>query len=138
MKLDSLEPAFKEIVLKVIEETEKATGLDWIVTSCRRTIKEQNDLYKQGRTTKGSIITNAKGGQSPHNFGLAVDCVPMKGTDCWWNAPEGFWETYGAIAESHGLMWGGHFKSILDRPHIEQKNWKETQKLWQEGKIEVQ
>ena len=38
-----------------------------------RTIKEQNDLYAIGRTTKGSKVTNAKGGSSFHNFGIAFD-----------------------------------------------------------------
>jgi len=136
-KLDTVEPTLKATVEAVLQEVQIATGLIWIVVSGRRTIKDQNALYQQGRTTAGSVVTNAKGGQSPHNFGLAVDCAPMKGSDVWWDAPEGYWETYGAIAESHGLKWGGHFKSIIDRPHIETLDWKDTQAKWKAGELEV-
>ena len=136
-KLDTLKPEFKTIILDVITQVSVATGLDWIPISCRRTIQEQNDLYAQGRTEAGSIVTKAKGGQSPHNFGLACDCAPIKSGSVWWNAPQGYWDTYGAIAKSHGLTWGGDFHSIQDNPHCEMPTWKEQQALWREGKIEV-
>ena len=40
-----------------------------------RTFAEQDALYAQGRTKPGAKVTNAKGGQSIHNYGLAVDIV---------------------------------------------------------------
>jgi peptidoglycan L-alanyl-D-glutamate endopeptidase CwlK len=40
-----------------------------------RTNKEQDALYEQGRTKPGKIVTFAKGGQSYHNYGLAIDIV---------------------------------------------------------------
>jgi hypothetical protein len=40
-----------------------------------RTFAEQDALYAQGRTRKGLRVTNAKGGQSYHNYGLAADCA---------------------------------------------------------------
>jgi len=138
MKLDTLEPEFRAIVEKVIEEVSAATGLEWRATSCRRTIAEQDKLYAQGRTTKGQIVTKAKGGQSPHNFGLAVDCCPLTvdKEDFWWAAPAGYWDVYGAIAKEHGLVWGGDWK-FLDLPHIETKDWKTTQAAWRRGEIQV-
>lgn len=136
-KLDSLDPSFREKVETTIAEVSTATGLTWVPVSCRRTIHEQNTLYAQGRTTGGSIVTRAKGGQSPHNFGLGCDCAPFKDGGIWWDAPQGYWDAYGAIAKSHGLVWGGDFKSITDLPHIEDPNWKEQQALWQAGKIDV-
>src|ERR1043165_556102 len=42
-------------------------------TQTLRTFEEQNALYAQGRTKPGQIVTNAKGGQSYHNYGLAID-----------------------------------------------------------------
>jgi peptidoglycan L-alanyl-D-glutamate endopeptidase CwlK len=139
MKLDSLDPDFRNIVEQVIAEVSAATGLEWIATSCTRTIAGQNKLYAQGRTAPGQIVTRAKGGQSPHNFRLAVDCAPMhpSGDDIWWNAPEGYWEAYGAIAKEHGLTWGGSFTTIVDRPHIESPSWKMVQALWRDGKVEI-
>jgi len=38
-----------------------------------RTGKEQSNLYAQGRTKPGTIVTNADEGESYHNYGLAVD-----------------------------------------------------------------
>lgn len=46
-----------------------------------RTFAEQDALYAQGRTKPGSIVTYAKGGQSYHNFGLAVDIVLIADLD---------------------------------------------------------
>lgn len=43
------------------------------VVSGSRTWKEQDALYAQGRTKPGPIVTRARGGQSNHNFGIAVD-----------------------------------------------------------------
>jgi peptidoglycan LD-endopeptidase CwlK len=42
-----------------------------------RTFAEQDELYKQGRTKPGQVVTKAKGGQSNHNYGLAVDLCPF-------------------------------------------------------------
>lgn len=41
------------------------------IVQALRTIEEQNELYAQGRTKAGKKVTNAKGGQSYHNYGLA-------------------------------------------------------------------
>lgn len=46
-------------------------------THVLRTFQEQNALYAQGRTKKGNIVTNAKGGQSFHNYGVACDFALM-------------------------------------------------------------
>src|SRR5262245_42202829 len=43
------------------------------ILSGTRTYAEQTALYSQGRGTKGKIVTNAKAGQSLHNFGVAWD-----------------------------------------------------------------
>src|SRR5215471_18388685 len=51
-------------------------GIEILVVQGLRTWAEQDALYAQGRTASGQIVTNARGGQSYHNFGLAVDCTP--------------------------------------------------------------
>ena len=43
------------------------------ITEGFRSIEQQHKLYSQGRTTPGIIVTNAKGGYSYHNYGLAFD-----------------------------------------------------------------
>ena len=55
------------------------------ISSGFRTVEEQNELYNQGRTVNGHIITEAQGGKSIHNFGFAVDMVDRwKGYDIDW------------------------------------------------------
>ena len=58
-------------------ETAKKQGIDLLVTSTYRDNASQNALYAQGRTTPGKIVTNAKAGQSWHNYRCAVDVVPI-------------------------------------------------------------
>ncbi len=137
MKLDALEPDFKAIAEQIIAEA-AAAGIRLVVTSTRRTIAEQNRLYAQGRTAPGKIVTKAKGGQSPHNFGLAFDFCPLNesgGLD--WNAPKSVWAKVGEIAESHGMTWGGHFKTLLDLPHIEHPRWRGVRAEWQAGRVQI-
>ena len=94
-----------------------ANGLNVLITDTLRTQAEQDALYAQGRTTSGSIVTNCKYPRSLHNWGVAWDfCRNEKGRE--YDDSDLFFEKVGAIAESLGLVWGGHFKNI-DRPHIQ-------------------
>lgn len=94
-------------------------------THVLRTIKEQDDLYSQGRTKKGSIVTNAKGGQSIHNYGLAFDIVILRDLDnngtfetADFTVNE-YWKKIASFFKSKGFIWGGDFKSFKDAPHFE-------------------
>jgi peptidoglycan L-alanyl-D-glutamate endopeptidase CwlK len=40
-----------------------------------RSYQQQEEEYAKGRTKPGAIVTFARGGQSYHNYGLAVDIV---------------------------------------------------------------
>jgi peptidoglycan L-alanyl-D-glutamate endopeptidase CwlK len=105
-----------------------------------RTFAEQNALYSQGRTKlfddKGKrlgIVTKAKGGQSIHNFGLALDIVLLKDSNNDGKFESATWETnidfdkdgksdwmeVVNILKSHGWTWGGDWKSFKDAPHFE-------------------
>lgn len=81
-----------------------------------RSNERQNTLYAQGRTTPGQIVTNAKAGESLHNYGVAVDFVFRKEG---YNASEELWETLGLVGKSQGFEWGGDWKKFKDRPHFE-------------------
>lgn len=108
----------------------KAQGINVMVTSGYRSFAEQNALYAQGRTKPGNIVTNAKGGQSLHNYGLAVDLVPLdsKGQPNW-NASESTWQKIGAAGKKQGLEWGGDWKSFKDRPHLQMTGGKSISQL---------
>lgn len=137
-KIDSLEPEFKEKVVALIEKTELATKLKWVVTSGRRTMAEQLQLWEQGRTAPGRVVTKARPGSSAHNFGLAADLAPVRRDGhIWWDAPKSVWQTMADIARDMGLVSGFYFTTIFDAPHVEDKQWKTMQAKWKAGEIQV-
>ena len=133
---ESLEPGFKEQIGELCTKL-GTMGIVCAVTSGRRTIAEQDKLYAQGRTAQGPIVTKAKGGESPHNFGLGADLCPTKEGKLWWDAPDDVWNAMHMVGEQLGLRAGYDFKSIKDAPHFEAVNWRLTQLAWREGKIHV-
>jgi peptidoglycan LD-endopeptidase CwlK len=89
------------------------------VTQGLRTYAEQNALYDQGRTTPGKIVTEAKGGYSMHNFGLAVDVVPMSASgQPDWNDKDAQWAEILAKAPACGLAEGAAWRTFPDEPHL--------------------
>jgi peptidoglycan L-alanyl-D-glutamate endopeptidase CwlK len=88
-----------------------------LVNSTLRTFEEQAELFAIGRTKPGDIVTNAKAGESWHNFGLALDVVPLVNGKAIWDSP--FWNRIGELGKQVGLFWGGDFKSFKDKPHFE-------------------
>jgi len=83
-----------------------------------RSIQTQNTFYAQGRTAPGPIITNARGGQSYHNYGLAVDVYMVnRNGNIDFNAvvPPAVIE----IARQEGFEWGGNWRRFRDNPHFQ-------------------
>tara|TARA_R110000868_G_scaffold376148_5_gene640940 strand:+ start:3700 stop:4101 length:402 start_codon:yes stop_codon:yes gene_type:complete len=87
-------------------------GIDVLIYCTLRTNKEQDELYKIGRSLPGKIITNAKGGESWHNYGRAFDFVPMVAGKPQWGAKELYLQC-GVIAEECGLEWAGRWSGKL-------------------------
>lgn len=96
----------------------KAQNIDVLITSTLRDDEAQTALYNQGRTTPGRIVTNAKAGQSWHNFGCAFDFVPIVNGKAQWDDSATF-DKCGAIAESLGLEWAGRWKSFKELAHVQ-------------------
>ena len=99
---------------------EKNTYL--LVVSGLRSNAEQNALYGQGRTTPGHIVTNARAGQSMHNYGLAVDIVPyLQGSSgaLNWSADTPQFRAMVTALEATDLVWGGSWKSLHDYDHFQ-------------------
>ena len=113
--INNLTPKIKGLMNKFLAECKKQ-GIDLIVTQGFRSIAEQNALYAQGRTKPGKIVTNAKGGQSKHNFGNAFDVCFLINKKASY---AGDWGKIGAIGELCGLKWGGRWKEFIDKPHFE-------------------
>jgi peptidoglycan L-alanyl-D-glutamate endopeptidase CwlK len=98
---------------------EKAGGQGIIikVISAMRTYAEQDELFAQGRTKPGKIVTKAKGGFSNHNFGIAFDVGVFEGSTYIPESPK--YKAVGALGTDLGLEWGGNWKSIQDEPHFQ-------------------
>ena len=85
-----------------------------------RSTAEQNALYAQGRTKPGNIVTNARGGSSNHNFGVAVDLFLYDGSisKAFFGVDTRFRKVV-AEMKKQGFDWGGDWTSFYDAPHFE-------------------
>jgi peptidoglycan LD-endopeptidase CwlK len=92
-------------------------GIRIKVLSGLRTYPEQDELYAQGRTKPGSIVTNARGGYSNHNFGIAFDVGVFEGNKYLGDSVK--YKAVGALGMDMGLEWGGNWKTIIDQPHFQ-------------------
>jgi len=95
------------------------------LTCTYRPNEEQTELYSHGRTIKGPVVTNAKAGQSPHNFNPshAFD-IAFIGLDKKLDWSPELFKLFAQIIKEDGIVWGGDFKSMKDNPHFEVKDWK--------------
>lgn len=116
-KISDLHPSVAALCNLFIEHCDEA-GIDVLITSTFRDNESQDALYAQGRTTKGAKVTNAKGGESFHNYRVAFDFVPMLNGKCAWSDTALFTRC-GKIAQECGLEWGGSWKTFKDRPHCQ-------------------
>lgn len=114
---------FRKFIIAARELVLKKYGCDYKLISGNRTYAEQNALYAQGRTKPGKVVTNAKGGQSNHNFGIAVDAGVFKdGAYLDSSSPRTAAAVHKDVAKltsQYGLEWGGDWTSIVDLPHFE-------------------
>lgn len=51
-----------------------------------------------------------------HNFGLAADYAFVVNGKVTWNGP---WDVFGRVARLCGLEWGGDWKKMTDKPHVQ-------------------
>lgn len=129
-----LHPNIRQEAKQLIEKAESNLPHTAIrVVQGLRTFAEQDELYAQGRTKPGKIVTNAKGGQSIHCFGLALDFALMYDKDkngtyetLSWNTSEDFdkdkqadWLEVVRVFKEAGYVWGGDWVSFKDYPHLE-------------------
>ncbi len=150
-RIATLHPFVKNEVAQIINEIDKQlTGRAKVrITQALRTVDEQNNLYAQGRTKKGLKVTNAKGGQSIHNYGLAVDiCLIINGKTASWDMKTDWdddgladWMECVSIFKKYGWIWGGDWKNFEDGSHFEKEflqtsrgkqkvnNWRELIKM---------
>ena len=103
------------------------SGIGIQITQGLRTWEEQDALYAKGRTAhpRGDdhIVTNARGGHSYHNFGLAVDIVVLDASGAAnWDTDHPGWTAAAKAGKSLGLEWGGDWMGFKDIPHYQYTN----------------
>lgn len=126
-RIDLMHPILREELKNQYLEinTKLPKGIRLRFSHTLRTFQEQNELYAQGRTTKGKIVTNAKGGTSWHNYAMAMDIVILYDKDgngtfetASWDEDKYFMMVVNYF-KSKGWFWGGDFRSFKDSPHFE-------------------
>jgi peptidoglycan L-alanyl-D-glutamate endopeptidase CwlK len=112
----SLLPEVQPIARALVQKA-ALSGIKIKVISGLRTYAEQDALYAQGRTKPGNIVTNAKGGYSNHNFGIAFDIGVFEGSQYLGESSK--YQAVGVLGMDLGLEWGGNWKTIVDQPHFQ-------------------
>lgn len=138
-RIAKLHPLVRQEMTNIITECNKAlTGRSKVrISQGLRTFEEQNALYNQ--TPK---VTNAKGGQSIHNYGFAVDIVLIiEGKTASWdtfadwdNDKISDWTECVTIFKKYGWNWGGDWKTFKDMPHFDKKGFSDWKVLQQKAR----
>lgn len=147
-RVAELHPAIVNEVEQKIDEAEAliADNVAMRVVQANRTIAYQNDLYAQGRTKPGPIVTKARGGESYHNYGLAFDFAfvidrDRNGTyeEMSWDTRADFdkdgipdWREVVNVFRAAGYIWGADWDNdgvtkaegdrdehLVDAPHLQ-------------------
>lgn len=124
-KIEKLHPFIKDEVKKLVDtiNTSVLTGTAKVrIAQGLRTFAEQDILYKQRPK-----VTNAKGGDSIHNYGLAIDIVlVIDGKTASWDVKKDFdkdaqsdWMEVVQVFKKAGYSWGGDWRTFKDMPHFE-------------------
>ncbi len=105
------------------KEAARKENCEYVAISGNRTFEEQDALYAIGRTRPGRKVTNARGGYSNHNFGIALDFgVFRDGKYLDEKSPHLAAHVHrlaGKLAPKYGLDWGGAWTTFVDTPHFE-------------------
>ncbi|GGJ90592.1 hypothetical protein GCM10007063_11400 [Lentibacillus kapialis] len=123
---ESLDPVVAEKTDKLIEQA-AGNQIDVVITESVRSHEAQDALYEQGRSEDGKVVTYAQGGESYHNYGLAVDYALRKqnGTITWDmqydgnNNGKSDWLEVADMAKGLGFEWGGDWQNFKDYSHLQ-------------------
>jgi len=110
--LNALHPYFRDKIFELIRIC-KSNGIELAVVETFRTRSKQNEYKSMGKK-----YTLSSGGSSKHQYGLAVDVVPIIDSVAEWHN-YALWKKVGAAGEKLGLRWGGRWKHMYDPGHFE-------------------
>lgn len=121
--LHTLLPKVQEL-MRITLNTIRNAGINARIISGTRTYSEQNKLFAQGRFgNPGPIITNARGGFSNHNFGLACDIGIFAANGAYLDESPIYAKAGKIAADAHiaNLEWGGNWTTFKDQPHYQHR-----------------
>jgi peptidoglycan L-alanyl-D-glutamate endopeptidase CwlK len=78
----------------------------------------------QPGSKRSERVTNAIPGSSAHNYGLAIDCVPLRAGKALWT-DTGALAQMGALGEGVGLEWSGRWTRFKETAHFQHPEWRE-------------
>lgn len=110
--LDALHPFFRDQVIELFRVC-KSMGIELAVVESYRTKAKQAEYYAMGRQ-----YTSTTGGHSRHQYGMAVDVVPIVDSVAVWNDKR-LWKKIGIAGEQLGMRWGGRWRVLYDPGHFE-------------------
>lgn len=120
--LQDLHPAPRSFAVQLIalaemELTEKLfVPVKIRVLYTYRDAEYQDELYASGRTKPGKVVTNARGGESIHQYRCAWDlAIELDGKLTW---DKTYYRMLGEIGKRLGLTWGGDW----DGDGVEDRN----------------
>ena len=111
-ELNALHPYFRDKIYALILLC-KLNGINLAVVETFRTRSKQNEYKSMGKK-----YTRSAGGSSKHQYGLAVDLVPIVDSVAVWDNVV-LWRKIGIAGEKLGLRWGGRWKRPYDPGHFE-------------------
>jgi peptidoglycan LD-endopeptidase CwlK len=94
-------------------------GIDVLITCTYRSGAEQDALFAQGRTKPGAKVTNARAGQSLHQYRVALDLVIMVNGKPDWSGKHPHWKAAASIFKKHGFEWGFDWPRFKEMPHFQ-------------------
>jgi len=122
---EELHPRVEEYKDKLVAQTAER-GIEIAITEGHRSVESQNELYARGRSEEGQVVTHAKGGESYHNYGLAIDFALKTDNGVVWDMErdgngngKSDWMEVVAIAKDLGFEWGGDWSNFKDYPHLQ-------------------
>ena len=109
-----------------VDQILTAKGIIVRIDQALRTWQQQAELWALGRDSQGNIVdrtkvvTHARPGESYHNYGLAIDFVPMQDGQPIWDRTNPVYAKTIEVAESYGLVSGSHWpEPKTDYPHLQ-------------------
>nr|WP_204671998.1 M15 family metallopeptidase [Gracilibacillus alcaliphilus] len=121
-----LHPVVAEKTADLIQRSGEI-GISIIITDDYRSFEEQDQLYAQGRENNSPVVTHARGGESYHNYGLAIDfALRSDNGEVIWDLNydgngngQSDWLEVVDIAKDLGFEWGGDWEHFKDYPHLQ-------------------